>query len=175
MGFSPDGFPPATTHRQMFFRPREPQSVPFRFTDRLRRLPEPCAKLQGILQRRARFVWPMVPGVFVELRPEIFTQPPRGFRQEWTHQFQSFSQQDVRLKFQIGGSQLQKCRPVGAAEVDLDGDSLRICCEGIAEIAVAQQAAQRGDEINFRHGCAGVWRFQVRARPSPENLHRALG
>ncbi len=83
----------------------------------------------------------------------MFAEPPGGFRQQRLQQLEPFSQQDARLKFQIGGHQLQKRRPVGAAEIDLRGDRWGIRGEGIAQIAVAQQAAQRGDEINFHRGC----------------------
>ena len=167
---------PHAVKRQPALGKRKAQPVPFRRSDGFGRLLfELLAKLKRVKKFRGIFRRPVLAGEGAEGWPEFFAEPPAGFGREKFHQVEPFAKQHVSLKFHVSGNQLQPRGQIGFAQMNLPRGGFGIGSERVAQFSIAQQAGERGDEISFRHGCAGVWRLRFPARPRRGNLRRVRG
>lgn len=148
---------PHGVKRQPALGKRKAEPVPFRGGDRSGRLLfEPLAKLRRIRKFRGIFRRPVFTGEGAKGGPKFFAELAAGFGGEKFYQIEPFAEQHLGLKFHVGGNQLQPRGQIRCPQVNLPRGGLGIGGKGIAQFSIAQEPGERGDEISFRHGCAGV-------------------
>ena len=98
----------------------------------------------------------MRPAVTYKFQPSRFAHRSAGFRQTVSHQIEPLAQEGACLKFQIGRNQLEKRSLIFLAQFYLPHEGRSVRGKAVAQAAVVQHAAERGDEINGGQGCAPV-------------------